>query len=70
MYENPFSQEQQSYIVSLCGYGIDFTMLDDDMLMRIEDAVADRLGAAGFDKNGAPTEEGLFCEAIIDAIPD
>lgn len=62
-----FNKKQKEFIQSL-GLKLDFNNLSDDDLVKIEDAVADKLQLSGFDANNKPTSVGKICESILDEL--
>ena len=62
-----FGKKQKDFIQSL-GLKLDFDNLSDDDLVKIEDAVADKLQRSGFDANNESTSVGKMCESILDKL--
>jgi len=62
-----FSDEQKKYLKRL-GLKIDFSNVLDDDLLKIEEAVSDRLEMYGFDEKYDVTQEGAICESILDLL--
>lgn len=62
------SKQQIKYLTKI-GLNLDYNNLSDNDWIKIEDAVASRLEALGFDKNYNVTLEGKMCESILDVLP-
>lgn len=62
-----FNEKQRKFIQSL-GLKLDFDNLTDDDLVKIEDAVAEKLQQSGFNAAYAATSVGKMCESILDEL--
>lgn len=62
-----FNEKQRKFIRSL-GLKLDFDKLTDDDLIKIEDAVAEKLQQSGFDAKYDTTSVGKMCESILDEL--
>lgn len=60
--------EKEIEFMKLLGIETDFHNLPDDMLLRIEEMVSERLQVSGFDEDYGITDEGKICEAILDKL--
>lgn len=60
--------EKEIEFMKLLGIETDFDNLPDDMLLRIEEMVSERLQVSGFDEDYGITDEGKICEAILDKL--
>lgn len=62
-----FNEKQRRLIQSL-GLELDFDNLTDDDLVKIEDAVAEKLQQSGFNDAYDTTSVGKMCESILDKL--
>ncbi len=62
-----FNKAEIDFMKSL-GIETNFGNLSDDMLVKIEDIVSEKLQKSGFDKDYKITEDGKICEAILDKL--
>ena len=62
-----FNEKQRQFIQSL-GLKLDFDNLTDDDLVKIEDAVAEKLQQSGFNAAYDTTSVGKMCESILDEL--
>lgn len=62
-----FNKTEIEFMESL-GIEADFENLSDDMLVKIEDIVSEKLQKSGFDENYKITEDGKICEEILDKL--
>jgi len=62
-----FNKTEIEFMESL-GIEADFENLSDDMLVKIEDIVSEKLQKSGFDKDYKITEDGKIYEAILDKL--
>lgn len=62
-----FSKAEIDFIKSL-GIEGDFNNLSDDMLVKIEDIVSEKLQKSGFDEDYKITDIGKICESILDKL--
>ena len=62
--------DEQTRLLESLGLPASFDGLDDDALMRIENALSTELQRHGINAAGDLNEHGKACLAIIDAIPE
>lgn len=62
-----FNEKQRKFIQSL-GLKLDFDNLTDDDLVKIEDAVAEKLQQSAFNAAYDTTSVGKMCESILDEL--
>ena len=59
-----FNKTEIEFMESL-GVEADFENLSDDMLVKIEDIVSEKLQKSGFDGDYKVTDIGKICESIL-----
>lgn len=64
-----FTDQEKELIQSL-GIEPDYDNLSDDIIIEIEEKVADHLQLYGFDEDYWPTKLGRLCEGVLDKVAD